>query len=98
MNAKRDANFYMANLGSEMTRLISARDRGDQAAMVASAERCLSLANQAIEAETIPAHRNEIAILKGVIADVLAGNPQYTVTQSAATAYFYPFALRQSTK
>lgn len=95
METKRDADFYMANLGSEMTRLLSARDRGDRTAMAVAAERCLTLADRAIAAETIAAHRREIAMLKTIISDTLSANPQYAVTQGSTTAYFYPFALRK---
>ncbi len=95
MNDVRDTNFYMANLGSELIRMISARDKGDKTSSLSSAERCLSLIEKALDTAKSHLHRQEISILKDIVEDAVSETEhKYSITKKEVESYFYPFALR----
>lgn len=96
MNATRNANFYMANLGSEFLRILAARDRSDKTTFRESIKRCLGIIDTLVSFKETRGQQREIIILKNIINDLLENNGQnYQITKKEAESYFYPFAIRQ---
>lgn len=94
MNTKRTSLFLMANLGAEVSRIISAKDKHDDTL----AKEALFRANKMIdEIKTLPDMKTrlqEINMLSSVIKDILQNNPTLKVSTKNIKSYFVPFSLR----
>lgn len=91
MSSERTDIFLMANLGSEVSRLLSARERGDTAEMEHSLERAETIF-AALETSGISKGGHvEVKILKEVIKDVCSKEPSLSVNPQALRDYFHPF-------
>jgi len=82
----------MANLGSEVMRLQSARGKPLDAQ--ASLSRCMSILNEYEKTETTPSRKPEISMLRRVLADFGEGKGEFDVTEDELEDYFMPFARR----
>lgn len=88
MNTARTPLFLMANLGAEVSRLLSSKEKGDTTLIKHSLERAERIL---VEIQTLPEMRSraiELAALHEAIATDGLASPQ------ALKAYFEPFALR----
>ncbi len=94
MMGARTTTFYMANLGSELLRMLAARERNDEKAFRESARRSLALADSALAREHARG-REEILTLKKIINDFLGGEARYAITKKEIESYFFPFAIKQ---
>lgn len=94
MNTQRTALFLMANLGSEVSRLLAARDRGDAVLAESSLDRAKKILNELMALEEMKPRASELAILGEVIEDFVAKPPQYAVRAEEIKNYFMPFTLR----
>ena len=90
---ERNANFYMANLGSEFLRFFNAFEKKDKQLILASAERCASLIEKVLSFEEMKAREGEIAVLKEILNDFTKDHQKYHITKSNLESYFNPFAL-----
>ena len=93
MNTTRTPLFYMANLGAEVVRLSTARERNASDAK-ASLDRCLHILDEYEHVETSYGGRKEAETLRRVLADLLKDKRQYSVDAKQLEEYFMPFALR----
>lgn len=83
----------MANLGSEVSKIISAKEKKDMVML----NLAVSKANSIItELKEIPETRNnaEIDILAKVIEDLTTKTPMYNVSAKHLKSYFLPFSIR----
>jgi hypothetical protein len=94
MNAKRTSAFFMANLGSEATRIMSAREHNNQTEMSSCYERALKILKEIISLPDMNTRAIEIKILSDLIHDMASSNPRLHVSRKNLSSYFTPFALR----
>ena len=92
MKAKRTTIFYIANLGSELSRAVSLAKKKDLEASKSAFERSEAVLEK-IMSEGSETAQQEMAILKEVIADLKDGGEKFSVTSEDLENYFMPFAL-----
>ena len=93
MKTERTSVFFMANLGSEVSRIFSAKESGDLKILQMAMAKAKSIIS---ELKKLPDTKNnkEIDILVDVINDLGQKNQKYQVSQEYLKSYFYPFAVR----
>ena len=90
---QRTSLFLMANLGSEVSKIISAKEKNDGEMLdLARAKATLILS----ELKQLPDTKNntEIDILAKVIADLTKKVSAFHISSKNLKAYFLPFTLR----
>ena len=94
MNTKRTSLFLMANLGAEVSRIISLKEKHEDAL----AQEALSRANKIIIGiKALPDMKTrlqEINALSKVIENILEPNPTLHISTKHIKDYFIPFSLR----
>lgn len=84
----------MANLGAEVSRIISFKERHEDAL----AQETLATAHNIIhEIKSLPDMKTrlqEITMLSNVIENILQNKPNLTVSTKHIKSYFIPFSLR----
>lgn len=94
MNTQRTSSFLMANLGAEVSRIISAKNAENEK----FAKECLLRAEKILkEVMTFPdmeKRSSEIETLLNVIREIVNPNPTIIVSQQNIISYFIPFALK----
>ena len=94
MNTKRTSLFLMANLGAEVSRIISFKERHEKAL----AEEALLNANKIIdEIKALPDMKTrlqEVEALSNVIENLLKSEPTLNIPAKHIKSYFAPFSLR----
>ncbi|OHA17695.1 MAG: hypothetical protein A2664_03700 [Candidatus Taylorbacteria bacterium RIFCSPHIGHO2_01_FULL_46_22b] len=94
MSVVRTPRFLIANLGSEVSRLLDWKEKGDRE----NAEKCLVRAHvilkQLSSAPEMKARGAELSLLEDVIDDTVRESPKYEIRGDALKEYFYPFASR----
>lgn len=97
MNTKRTPLFLMANLGAEVSRIISFKERHENAL----AKEALLKANKIInEIKALPDMKTrlkEIDALSSVIKNILQNKPTLNVSIKHIKSYFAPFSSRLMT-
>jgi len=94
MNTKHTPAFLMANLGSEVARLLSALEKGDEelsnSARIRS-EKIIGEIESSLETES---SKKEVRFLADIINDFCQPKRQYSISPISLKQYFLPFALR----
>ncbi len=94
MSTKRTSLFLMANLGAEVSRIISLQEKHEDAL----AQEALSRANKIIiEIKALPDMKTrlqEMDALSKVIENILEPNPTLPISTKHIQSYFVPFSLR----
>ena len=93
MITKRTSVFLMANLGSEVTGIFSAKEKGDSLMLNMAIGRAKSILKKL---KSLPDTKNnkEIDILADVIDDLGQITPKYQIVPEHLKSYFYPFAMK----
>lgn len=94
MTDARTPRFLMANLGSEVLRLLRSKEKGDAALAGKCLERAQKIIDQVLSAPEMVPRKRELELLKAVIDDLLRDNPEYQVTDQELKDYFLPLASR----
>ena len=97
MNKNRTSLFLMANLGAEVSRLFSAREKKDYARLKGSFERAQKIINEIMDIPDMKKREEEVKILNEIINDLANETKQVTVQKKTLLAYFTPFAMRLMT-
>lgn len=90
----RTSAFYVANLGSEVSRLQSALAKGDAEMVEGAMKRARGIFDMISALPLRPAERSEIRLLQEVIEDVSAQSHHFSVDAKSLQDYFLPFAYR----
>ena len=93
MKTERTSFFLMANLGSEVAKMFSAKERGS----LDSFHRAMIQAKLILsELKNIPDIKNntEIDILADVINDLGEKTQKYEISSKQLQSYFYPFVIK----
>ena len=93
MNTERTSLFLMANLGSEVSQIFSAKEKNNTNLLASAMTRAKGII---LELKNLPDTKNneEIDILADVINDLGETNPKYQISPEHLKSYFYPFAIR----
>lgn len=94
MKTERTATFLMANLGSEVSRLLSSLERKDVAMAQNSRARAETILHEIELKPEMKPRQPEIKILEEVIQDLFETPPHLSVSKQDLNNYFLPFATR----
>lgn len=83
----------LGNVGSEVSRALRARERGDRARQEAAFERALELLDLTIGSPALHGRRRELCRVREVLCDFLVGDNEYGSTARSLDAYFLAFAV-----
>ena len=83
----------MANIGSEIHRLIQAHNKNDSIRFNAAFDRALELIDLTLADSRWKKGYKEIARIREVLCDIYFGENQYDTTPEALDDYFFRFAL-----
>ena len=92
MNTTRTPLFYMANLGSEMSRVISEYEKKDFQKMQNSILRAENIIKKIKEFPEMKGRTGELEILKSIIEDL--NQKKFELKKDQFLDYFSPFAVR----
>ena len=93
MNTQRTPVFYMANLGAEVSRALSARETGDMQGVKEAVQRSLLIIEKILIFNEMKPRAPEIDILKNVLENLTNANFSSRESENLKS-YFYPFASR----
>lgn len=93
MNIARTHLFYMANLGSEISRTLSEYQREDFGKMQNSVARALDIIKKIEEFPEMKGRTGELEILKSIIEGL--SQKKFEINKDQLINYFIPFAMRQ---
>ena len=93
MDAQRTPVFYMANLGAEVSRALSSREKGDKEGTKSAIARSLSIIEKVLSFDEMKPRTPEINILKNVLENITNANFSPREAENLKR-YFYPFASR----
>ena len=92
MNTKRTALFYMANLGSEITRALLEHQKKEYERMDGSISRAKNIIQKIEKFPEMKGRTGELEILKSIIEDL--NHRELAVDKDQLINYFTPFAER----
>ena len=94
MNTKHTPAFLMANLGSEVARLLSALEKDDKELSEGARNRSERIIEEIKLSLKTESSKKEVQVLADVIKDFCQPKRQYSVSPISLKQYFLPFALR----
>jgi flagellin-specific chaperone FliS len=92
MNTKRTPLFYMANLGSEISRAIFEYEKEDFEKMQNSISRAYEIIKKIEEFPEMQGRTGELDILKLILEDL--NQKKFKLNKNHLCDYFSPFALK----
>ena len=92
MNTNRTTLFYMANLGSEISRVLLEYEKQDFEKMHNSIIRSKSIIEKIKEFPEMEGRTGELEILKLIIEDL--SNKKFELNKNHLLDYFTPFAMK----
>ena len=95
---QRNSLFLMANLGSEVSKIISAKNRNDVTLLSVYLEQAEKILKEILSMPDMDSRKIEIDILKKVIEDISKPQPSMNISPINITSYFNPFIIRLMTK
>lgn len=84
----------MANLGAEVSRIFSARDRKDEVQVRECFERALKILKEIMTMSDMKERLVEINSLSNIISDLASPNPILHISRKNISSYFIPFSLK----
>lgn len=94
MNPNRTSSFLMANIGAEVSRIISAKKKNDFGLVGQALERAVAIILQLKSKPEMKERIYEINILEKVIRDTSLPKSSLSVSNKNLQSYFIPFAIR----
>ena len=91
---KRNSLFLMANLGSEVSKIITAKNRHDQVLLDAYLTQAEKIIKEIMTMPDMKSREAEIKTLSQVIEDISRPKPTLNISVKDITSYFIPFAVR----
>ncbi len=92
--SKRTSLFLMANLGAEVSRILSAKKNNDFILVKSALERASTILTQLYAVDDMQKRKEEIIILDEVIRDTAQEHSILHVSPAHLQSYFIPFATR----
>ena len=94
MNTERTSLFLMANLGAEVSRIISSKEKNEPALAEEALARANKIISQIKELPDMKTRLDEINMLSKVIENITDPKPTLSVSVKHIKSYFVPFSLR----
>jgi len=94
MNTQRTSLFLMANLGAEVSRIFSFKEKNEPERAKESLTRALGILQKVCALPEMKSRSDEMRILEEVLQDTAKTIPHFHVSKSNLISYFRPFALR----
>jgi len=94
MNVQRTSLFLMANLGAEVSRIISARDRKENGVMTASLRRADKMIEEIMMLEDMKPRKVEVELLSNAIRSIIEPSTDMSINTKSLQDYFTPFIDR----
>ena len=94
MNQERSSLFLIANLGAEVSRIISFKEKNDASHVEESMARALHMIETIRKLPDMKSRLEEISLLRQAIVDVTRAVPTLRISPKHLMSYFQPFALR----
>lgn len=91
---ERTSLFLMANLGAEVSRVISAKERGDNALMQGALERADLMLDEIKKSPDMQPRVSEIEMLSQAIHSLVHPVSELNIASRNIKSYFMPFAMR----
>ena len=91
---KRDSLFLMANLGSEVTKIISAKNRNDQILLTEYSAHADKILKEILSLPDMKEREIEIKTLAEVITDISKAKSSLEISSVNIISYFTPFVMR----
>ncbi|OHB16198.1 MAG: hypothetical protein A2431_02200 [Candidatus Zambryskibacteria bacterium RIFOXYC1_FULL_39_10] len=85
--------FYMANLGSEVQRIFSWKEKGDKETMQNAYKRATLIIDK-IKSFNNESANAEMDILQKFFDELILEKMEYSISRNQISSYFNPFALR----
>jgi len=92
---KLSLSKQLANIGSEVSRALGLKEKGDKENTEKSLFRVLELIDLTISDQRWEGRRNEIFRLREVVCDIIFGNNIYKTDPKSLKGYFLFFALNR---
>ena len=93
MNTVRTSLFLMANLGAEVSRIISAQERHDIGTASIALARAKNILGEITLLPDMKSRKEELSALSEALHS-LAENGSHAISPAHLKSYFMPFALR----
>lgn len=94
MNTTRTPLFLMANLGSEVSKIFSAKKKSDASLLDSARKKAQEIIFQIALFPEMRPRIPEIETLSFVISDISSQYPKLKISQKNLSSYFSPFAVR----
>lgn len=94
MSTQRTSAFLMANLGAEVSRILSAKDRNNEIQIRESFDRALKILKEIMTIPDMKTRAVEITSLSNLITDLVKPNPSLHISRKNISSYFIPFTIR----
>jgi len=94
MNTARTSLFLMANLGAEVSRIISAQERGDKDSARVALFRAENILNEVMHLPDMKPRVQELEALTEALRSLIAPVSSHTISPAHLKSYFTPFAVR----
>jgi len=91
---KRNSLFLMANLGSEVTKIISAKNRNDQILLTEYSAHADKILKEILSLPDMKEREIEIKTLAEVITDISKAKSSLDISSVNIISYFTPFVMR----
>lgn len=92
-NQEKPIYFYVANLGSEVQRILVWREKGDLEAMRNAYERAVGIIEK-IKSLGNKSANAEMEMLSGYLGKIVSSNSEETFDRNEISSFFNPFAVR----
>ena len=93
INKEKSPVFYMANLGVEVARIFSWKEKNDSDMIHAACERAKKIINYLLNSPSNGA-KEEGKTLSDIIDDIVSVRPTNNITAESLNTYFMPFMLK----
>ncbi len=94
MNTARTSLFLMANLGAEVSRIISAQERGDKDSVGSALLRAENILNEVMSLPDMKPRAQELEALNVALRSLVAPVSSRTISPAHLKSYFVPLAVR----
>lgn len=94
MNTARTSLFLMANLGAEVSRIISAQERGDKDSAGSALLRAENILNEIAHLPDMKPRAQELETLAEALHSLVTPISSHTISSAHLKSYFTPFAVR----
>lgn len=91
---RKSSLFLMANLGAEVSRAFSFKEKNEKKSLGESIDRCKNMINEVMNLPEMKTRTQELSILREVMLDLNSEESSFSINKKSLQNYFSPFATR----